>query len=295
MRNANGADAGQPSVLVRIQSLLPQLAPAERRVGQAALDDPSGTSASTIGQLARACKTSETTVLRFARAVGFSGYPDLRLALATATGRAAASGVAYVSGEILPDDAIGDVIQKIAAVDAEAVSATAEQLDARALGRVVRALQRARRIDLYGVGASAHVAQDLQQKLVRIGRAAFASPDPSVARSSATLLRRGDVAMAMSHSGATLDTLDCLALAKQAGATTIALTNYPHAPLTEHADLVLTTAVRETRLRSGAMASRIAQLSVVDMLFVLIARNDLPATMAAIERTYDAVRGRRAE
>ena len=260
MKGAPVADMTQPSVLVTIQSLLPDLAPAERRVGQAALDDPSGTAASTIGQLARACRTSETTVLRFARAIGFHGYPELRLALAAEIGRAEAAGAVYVSGEILPDDRIADVIGKIGAADADAISATADQLDPKLMEKVARALGKARRIDLYGVGASAHVAQDFQQKLHRIGRLAFASADPHAARGSAALLRRGDVGMAMSHTGATLDTIECLAIARASGATTIALTNHPRSPIVEHATYTLTTAVvrpscARVRWRAGSPSS----------------------------------------
>ena len=289
MKPSSGAASG--SVLVRIRAALPDLAPAERRVAEAALHDPSETAASTIGELARRCSTSETTVLRFCRAVGYGGYPDLRLALATEIGRADGAGAPYVSGEILPDDTVAEVIGKISATDSEAITATAAQLDHAVVRKVVRALQRAGRIDVYGVGASAHVAQDFQQKLFRIGRVAFAWPDPHAARASAALLGKGDVAFAMSHTGTTADTVDCLRIAAATGATTVALTNYPRSPITEHAKLVLTTAARETTFRSGAMASRIAQLSVIDTLFVLVAQQDPTKTTHALERTFSAVRG----
>src|ERR1700745_3957118 len=80
-----GPDTG---ILVTIRSLLPNLAPVERRVAQAVLDDPQGVARRSISELARACGTSATSVVRFCRAVGLRGYPDLRLALAGAGGRA---------------------------------------------------------------------------------------------------------------------------------------------------------------------------------------------------------------
>jgi len=158
---------------------------------------------------------------------------------------------------------------------------------------VIDALVGARRIDVYGVGASGLIALDLQQKLHRIGRVAFAWTDPHLALTSAALLTEGDVAVAISHSGTTQDTVDLLALADRNGATTVAVTNFPRSPLAELGDHVLTTAARETTFRSGAMASRLAQLTVIDCVFVGVAQRTYQETRAALDATYAAVRGRR--
>ncbi|HWM73265.1 MAG TPA: SIS domain-containing protein, partial [Nocardioides sp.] len=107
------------------------------------------------------------------------------------------------------------------------------------------------------------------------------------------LLTDDDVAVAISHSGATKDTLDALALAQRNGATTVALTNFPRSPLARLSDHVLTTAARETTFRSGATASRLAQLTVVDCVFVGVAQRTFETTQRALEVTHDAVADRR--
>ena len=163
----------------------------------------------------------------------------------------------------------------------------------KVLGRVVDAIVDARRVDVYGVGASAFVAFDFQQKLHRIGRVAFAWSDTHIALTSAALLGRPDVAVGISHTGVTRDTIDALAEAGRHGATTVALTNFPLSPIARAADLVLTTAARETTFRSGATASRLAQLTVVDCVFVGVAQRTYTDTRKALERTRDAVRSRR--
>lgn len=275
---------------VRIRSLMPTLAPAERRVAQRVCSDPSAVAASTISALAAACETSETTVTRFCRTVGFSGYPALRLALATELGRVEGKGGARTVGsDISPGDDLEDVVEKVAFADARAVEETAQQLDVVALREVIEAIVRASRVDVYGVGASAFVALDLQQKLHRIGRVAFAWADSHVAMTSATLLEPGDVAIGLSHSGATQDTIDPLARAAANGATTVAVTNFPRSPLATLADHVLTTAARETTFRSGATASRLAQLTVVDCVFVGVAQRTFESSQRALEATHDAV------
>lgn len=286
--------ASTGNVLVQMRALMPELAPAERRVAEVALADPAGVAGRTISELAVAARTSETTVVRFSRAVGFSGYPELRVALAAAAAQEEASSAhTFVGGDISANDTLPDVIAKIGYADAGAVEDTVAQLDAEVLQQVVEKVGGARRVDLYGVGASAFVALDLQQKLHRIGLVVFAWPDPHAALTSAALLGGGDVAIGMSHTGTTRDTVDALALAQRNGATTVAVTNFPRSPITGVADLVLTTAARETTFRSGAMASRIAALTVVDCLFVAVAQRNYAETRRALERTYQAVSPRR--
>lgn len=278
---------------VRIRALLPTLAPAEQRVAERVLADPRGVAALSISALAHDCETSETTVIRFCRAVGFAGYPALRLALAAEAGRGGAADARELSADIVADDDLDAVVAKIAWADARAVEETADQLDVAALHAVIGALTAAPRIDVYGVGASGFVALDLQQKLHRIGRVAFAWPDPHMALTSAALLTPGDVAVAISHSGATRDTLDALAVARRSGATTVAITNFPRSPLAADSDHVLTTAARETTFRSGATASRLAQLTVIDCVFVGLAQRTYDTSQRALELTADAVSDRR--
>jgi DNA-binding MurR/RpiR family transcriptional regulator len=159
----------------------------------------------------------------------------------------------------------------------------------------VTAIANAGRVDVYGVGASAFVAADLQQKLHRIGRVSFAWNDTHIMLTSAAVLRPGDVAVAISHTGSTTDTVEALRTAREHGATTIALTNYPTSPVTEVADLVLTTAARETTFRSGATSSRIAQLTVIDCLFIGVAQRRLGDSLKALDSTRDAVGHHRLE
>lgn len=102
-----------------------------------------------------------------------------------------------------------------------------------------------------------------------------------------------DVALGISHTGVTRDTIDALAEALAHGATTIALTNFAQSPIARVANHMLTTAARETTFRYGAMASRLAQLTVVDCLFVGAAQRTYADTLAALEATREAVRARR--
>jgi DNA-binding MurR/RpiR family transcriptional regulator len=285
----------ESSPLVRIRSLLPGLARAEQRVAKVVLDNPSTVARRSITEVAEAAGTSETTVTRFCKAIGVGGYPELRIALAADTARTAARADRDLGGEIAPQDDLKTVVGKVTFADARAVEETSEQLDIEVLSQVVDAIATARRVDVYGVGASAFVAADLQQKLHRIGRTCFAWNDTHIMLTSAAVLTGEDVAVAISHTGATTDTVEALRVARTHGATTVALTNYPTSPIADVADHVLTTAARETTFRSGATASRIAQLTVVDCLFIGIAQRHMDQSITALDATRDAVSAHRME
>ncbi|MEV4150435.1 MurR/RpiR family transcriptional regulator [Amycolatopsis sp. NPDC049691] len=277
------------SPLVRIRSLLPGLARAEQRVAKVVLEDPAAVARRSITEVALAANTSETTVTRFCKAVGVGGYPQLRIALAADTARTEARTTRNLGGEIGPEDDLAAVIGKVSFADARAVEETADQLDVATLERVIELVANAGRVDVYGVGASAFVAADLQQKLHRIGRVCFAWSDTHIMLTSAAVLSPGDVAIGVSHTGATTDTVEALRVAREHGAITIAVTNFPRSPITEVADYVLTTAARETTFRSGATASRIAQLTVIDCLFIGVAQRHMDASVSALDATRDAV------
>ncbi|AHH93695.1 MurR/RpiR family transcriptional regulator [Kutzneria viridogrisea] len=282
-------DTSEASPLVRIRSLLPGLARAEQRVAKVVLENPAVVSHRSITEVAEAAGTSETTVTRFCKAIGVGGYPELRIALAADTARTAARVDRDLGSDIAPTDGLAQVVGKVAFADARAVEETAEQLDVATLGKVVELVASAGRVDVYGVGASAFVAADLQQKLHRIGRVSFAWSDTHIMLTSAAVLTGADVAFGISHTGATADTVEALRVAREHGATTVALTNFPRSPISEVADHVLTTAARETTFRSGAMSSRIAQLTVIDCLFIGVAQLHLDSARTALEATYEAV------
>ncbi|RNI19032.1 MurR/RpiR family transcriptional regulator [Flexivirga caeni] len=279
-------------VLVRMRSVSPQLQPAEHRVAEVVLEDPAAAAQLSITELAARAATSVATVARFSHSIGFGGYPQLRLALAGAAARESALGapVRKPPADLDEAESTEDIVAAIVHHEVRALQETAEHLDLTALDAAITAVADAPRVDIFGVQASGLVATDLQYKLIRAGRIAFAWTEFHSAMTAAVLLGAGDVAVGISHSGSTQDVVTALAAAKRAGATTIAITNFAGAPIIEHADIVLTTASRETAFRSGALASRTAQLAVVDFLFVGVARSSLEATTEALARTHHAVR-----
>jgi DNA-binding MurR/RpiR family transcriptional regulator len=282
-------------ILVRLRQALPGLRPGERRIAEAALADPAAVSHLSISELAGRNATSTTTVARFCRSVGFDGYKTFRLALARAAadenGRRVRFGVA--DGDIDPADSTADVVRKLAYQEARAVEETAKLLDLHEVGRVVEAISHAPVVDTYGAASSGLAAQDLQQKLRRIGHLANAWTDAHLALTSAAVLPPHAVAIGFSHSGETEETISAVETARRGGAFTVAVTNFPDSPLAQASDAVLTTASRETRYRYGAMSSRMAQLMIVDVIFIGVAQRRPETVSAMLAASLAAVQGRR--
>ncbi|GAA4049089.1 MurR/RpiR family transcriptional regulator [Agromyces indicus] len=277
------------NVLTEVRQALPRLSSAEAKVAEAVVDDPTLVVDLTITELADVCGTSLSTVARFCQTLGFSGYREFRMEVASALSREQAERDRFglADSDISPDDPVGDVISKIAFQEVLAIEQTAHALDTTVLDAVVDALAGARHVDVYGFGASGLTAQDLQQKLARIGISAACSVDVHVALVSAALRRPGDVAVAVSHTGLTAETLQALEVAGAAGATTVAITNSPHSPVGRAAQFVLATQARESAYRMGAMSSRIAQLAMVDFVFVRLAQRLHDEVAAPLRRTWE--------
>lgn len=267
------------------------LTPTEQRIAAHVLADPQGAVEHSITQLAAASGTSVASIARFTQSLGFSGYPDFRRSLATELGRTESDRERFQvsAGDVSRDDDAITTIRKIAFAEASAIERTAREIDVAELERCVSAVRAARRIEIYGAASSGLAAQDLEQKLHRAGLVAQARTDLHLALTGAALLDTRDVAVAISHSGRTLEIVQSAKVAGKTGATTIAVTNNPRSPLARVCDLVLVTAASESTFRSGAMASRIAQLAVLDFLFTRIAQADYDTIVDNLQRTYNAV------
>lgn len=278
------------TLAAKVRTLGPTMTRSMQRVAEAVADDPAGCAQLTVTTLAQRTGTSEATVVRTARLLGYPGYRDLRLALAALAAQQAAGAPPAVTADIAVDDPLTDVIAKLAHEEQQTLADTAAQLDVTQLEAAVGAISGARRIDVYGVGASSLVGQDLAQKLLRIGLVAHAHSDPHLAVTTAVQLRTGDVAIAITHSGNTHDVIDPLRVAFDRGATTLAITGRPDGAVTQYADHVLTTSTsRESDLRPAAMSSRTSQLLVVDCLFIGVAQRTYETAAPALSASYEAL------
>ena len=248
----------------RIRSRLPSLAAAEVRVARWLLEQPARLLNLSMAQVAHECGVSDTTVLRFCRSAGFRGFTDLKLAIA---GDVAKSDDLIVEG-VSADDDLASICSKVFKANAQALVDTAATLDTAEMQRAVDLLASARRILVIGVGTSIPIVEDLHQKLFRIGFDCTAQTDSYLQLMATAMLTSDDVVVGISHSGTSIDPVMTLEQARQQGCSTIAITGNGHSPFTKNADVTLLSVANE--LRPEALSSRIAQLAIVDALYVAL-------------------------
>ncbi|HUO78739.1 MAG TPA: SIS domain-containing protein [Steroidobacteraceae bacterium] len=275
-------------ILKRIAALRPALSPAEARVAEAVLAAPAWVLENTLSAVAARARVSEPTVIRFCRSLGLDGYQTFRLRLARSLG----SGGAFLHRDISRGDSAADLAAKIFERAARTLRDVSGQLAPGRLEAAISLLAAARRIEFYGLGSSGIVAADARHKFFRLGLQAAAYSDAHVHGMAATMLAPGDVAVAISSTGRTIDLIASVELAREAGADVIAIAP-PGSPLAQRCSLPLEIAVDEDTDVYTPMTTRLAQLTLIDVLSIGVALRLGPELAARLERARDSLRGKR--
>lgn len=252
------------------------LSKSEKKIADFVLATGNKVSEMTLSELARATELSEPSVVRFTKAIGFKGYSEFKAQILRDWGKEGSSEGEnkLVNINITPEDTLGYVPEKIVNSTIRGLEDTLKIFDQKAFEEAIIAIINARRIDVFGVGTSGSIALDFVSKLIRIGLDARYFADNHLEQLSCVSLTEKDVAIAISHSGSTIDVVNTLKIAKEAGAKTIALTNYKASKILEFADIKLLTGDHETTFYSETMISRISLLAIVDMLYTGILLSD---------------------
>ncbi|MEH7095456.1 MurR/RpiR family transcriptional regulator [Neobacillus vireti] len=252
--------------LGKIRSYYARLSEKEKKVADYILENPEKIIHNTINEVAEDLQVADATVFRFCKRIGFKGYQAMKIALASEI----IEPIQQIHEEISENDNEKTVADKIFHSNIRTLENTLQILDETSIQRAVGLLMKAKRVEFYGTGGSNVVAMDAFHKFVRTGIKAFAFIDTHFQLMSASQLGENDVAVVISHSGTNKDTLNVLKTAKKNGAKTIGITSYPKSPICQFSDVALFTSSEETEYRSEALSSRIAQLSLIDALYVNI-------------------------
>jgi len=274
---------------VRIQGTYASLRTAEQRVADFILKNAEDLIYLTVTELADRTQTSESTVVRLCQKIGYKGYQEFKIMLA----RDLVGPTETVYEQIDASDGLPALKQKVFQANAQALKDTMEVLSDEELERAVSALASAGRVEIYGIGGSAPLALDAYHKFMKLGLPAVWLNDSDLMAMSSALLQTGDVALGISHTGASRDVCDAMENAQKAGATTICITHRATSPITKVSHIKLYTAAKETAFGSDAMSSRIAQLSIIDVLYAGVANKDYEKSLARIQKTREASAGKR--
>lgn len=272
--------------LVMLSQMLPKLPPSERKIASYILEHPQESVRLTASELGKRSSTSSAAVIRLCKSLNLNGFQELKLRIAGDLHKNQATGFR----DIEPQETQVSVIEKLTNNSIQTLQETSEILSTIELSKAVEALVKTKNIHFFGVGASSIIAQDAQQKFLRINKTATAFADIHMAATVVANASEEDVVFGISFSGNTAEVAKILKLANSKGATTISLTKYGSSLVTEYADIHLfTSATKEATFRSGATSSRLGQLHVIDILFMCVASQQYEDLINYLDETRVAV------
>ncbi len=272
------------SVIHKIRFLTTSMGPAEKKIADYILNNSGEMIGMSISEFAEKCGCGDATVVRFSRRLGLEGYQELKIRIA---GELAAS--SSISHEIEKNDTCFEIFKKRISDVSASLNNTESVLDPDALELAAKTIMKADRIAIFGLGNSAAIAQDAAHKFLRLGLSAQVCCDNHMQAIIASHLKRGSVAIGISHSGSSTDIVEALRLSKIGGATTVCITNHGNSPIVSAADIALFTKSDETKHSILAMSSRIAQLAIFDSIYTYIVLNADQASRQAIYNTEIAL------
>ena len=256
-------------VLVRIASLYESFSLTQKRLADYLLKHGDEVPFLSVHDLARAGRVSVASVSRFARAVGCRDVKDFK----TRVGRESLSSYNGIYQSIKPGDGDEEVIEKIFLGNIRSLEDTLKILTRADLIRAARAIGRSKRVVFFGIGTSGNIAQDAALRFSQLGLQAEAYNDSYRMLNQALRTGRNEVAFGISHSGRSVMTVKTLELASKNGATTVGMSNYLKSPLHDRSMIFLCTSFPESRVKVAALSSRVAQMCLIDALYILVARH----------------------
>ena len=276
-------------ILDTLGSLRDSLTPSARRIADYVLVQPQRVTELSIAELAQQANVGEASIIRFCRGINFKGFQDLKMKLAIEVATPHDTEKHMLDTELTADDDAEHIGRKLQQTINNVLGETLNLLDFSKLEAVARALQQQKRIYFFGVGSSGITAEDAKNKLMRIGFDVDALTNNHFMYMKAALLNSDDVAIGISHSGTSKETIKALALAKECGAITVALTHNPLSPLAELSDYVLINGNRQGQLQGDSIGTKITQLFVLDMIYTLLVRDNPQHTRQQKYKTTQAL------
>lgn len=274
---------------MRVRLLNSSMSEKEHLIAEYILKQPERIIRGTINQIADELAIADSTVFRFCKRLGYTGYQDLKISLAAEK--------AQLSGDIhdmiQADDDEKTILEKVFHFNIKTLEDTLTVIDEKDFCAAAEALSQASRIEFFGFGGSNVIALDGYHKFIRTGLSVNVQIDAHMQLMSASQLKEGDVAVLISHTGQSKDILDVLDIVRENKVSTIGITGFTQSSLSQAVDIPLYTLSEETDFRSEALASRIAQLSILDALFVTLMMTLDKQGADSLDKVRKAIRSKR--
>ncbi len=274
------------SCLNAIKNRYQSLTGAEKKVADYILKNYDKVPSMSVAEFSEDAGVTKASVVRCCQSLGFQGYADLKMALAVELSK---NRQLNYTPYIYPTDDAGTILDKIFSANVKTLHDTAEKLDRATLQNVVNLMDHAHAIYIYGIGTSAAIVSDFQYRIMQLGYTAFCYSDVPSMKISTMNIRKGDVAIGISHSGRTIATIEALQLAKEKGAGTVCITSYPGSRITQVCDHNIEIFCDEIQYPMEAISARIAHISVIDAITTSLSARHYDSTLKRSQTAHQLI------
>lgn len=273
--------------IIKLKDSLSKLAPGEKKIAEYLLNNLDDLGGLTSKNMSLIIGVAQSSISKFCKKMGANGFAEIKLNLLLEHNKnqAEIKRNPHLHGSTNSNDTLPIIAEKLLHSNIESMRHTIDNLDFEKLEHAIMLINRSKKIQIFGIGGSALVAQDLTNKLLKIGYCAIFNLDTHAQISATQTLQADDLLIAISYSGETNEILLAANVAKKCKAKILSITSYIDNSLKEISDINLETVSDESKWRSSSLSTRIVQQSVIDIIFVGLIRLNDKASIRHIKRS----------
>lgn len=275
------------SLLISLKSQLASLTRTDRVIAQSIVDDPAHFVQVSVKSFANDVGTSDTSVIRFCRKMGFSGYQALKERLKSELLTPQASHETILTSNIYIDDSIEETSDKLCGIISQSINDTRMALDLNLIAVIVKKILNSKRVFFIGLGGSGMSAIEASFKFNRIGIDANGFNEKHTMFCKLQHTTPEDIVIALSHSGKTEDILNAQLTAKECGAYTIVITNNLASNLAKNSDVKILNCSEGEVYQGDSIGTRVSQMYILDLIYTEVMKQNFEKVKSAKSNIRD--------
>ncbi len=274
------------SCILKINNLYNELTDVDKKIADYINENKKIVSKLSVSELSEKVNVSTASIVRFSRKIGYEGFTELKLELAKDV---ILEEKQYSYIDKSKDVSVKNTVEKIAIKNSDIINQTVLLNSEEVIKKIVDLIDESKNIYIFGVGGSAIVSLDMQLKLLRINKNAFASLDSHTQLTVSSNLTDSDLVIAISYSGNTREVIKCIENAKLNGSKCVSITKYGVSSISKLSDFNLYVPNVEKNLKEGAISSRIAMLTLIDIIYISLIQNDVCSAEKMLEESRKTI------
>ncbi len=287
----------EAEIRTQILDTYSHLTPKQKQIASFILEQTDRVSVMTLRELSDACGVAEPTVVRFFTNLGYRSFLEFRIDLARTSIPESGNSLGDGYWELSAEDSTDAILTKAPEAISSCLHRTAHSLDRNKIDEIAALIPKADTILFYGAGNSNTIAMDAGFRFYRMGLPAYSCENLHLSLTIVSRMQKNDLLVLISHSGQSIDTLECAKVARERGTVIVGITANMDSPLARYSDYLLLTDSRDNSTYTDAMVSRFAQMMILDILYIKARRQlgnraeeSIRLARGAIRRLKDAAR-----